>query len=312
MAIPLFAGAYFANGTQMGLLIEYPGAEKLDDPTYNRLKEAFETRHKGARKAFKFGVAWGGMKVHQLNVEAEKAQMIEARYQQIEEVCRWFRVPPHKIAHLLRATNNNIEHQGLEFSRDTLRPWKVEIEQEADYKLVSNRQKKFICIDTDWAAEGDFKSRMEGYRIGRDMGVYSANDILIKLGENTIGKEGDLRIVNGAAIPLERVGENYPQNQPREEPEEDTEIIEAWVRSVYSRISSMVANRKKEYAKMQDGNRLAEADAIEYMTKPLAELSKIENKLPGFMAKAHDVALMVVKGKSPDEAAAHLMESLSK
>jgi hypothetical protein len=34
------------------------------------------------------------------------------RQHQVEEICRWFQVPPHKVGHLLRATFNNIEHLG--------------------------------------------------------------------------------------------------------------------------------------------------------------------------------------------------------
>lgn len=333
VALDQFAAAYFANGAQMGVVLEYPGLGKMDDATYTRLKDSWNERHGGGARAFRTGFIDGGMKLHQITVEAEKAQMIDARNQQIEECCRWFRVPPHKIGHLLRSTNNNIEHQGLEFSRDTLRPWKVEIEQEADYKLVPARgAKRFICIDTDWAAEGDFKSRMEGFQIGRNMGVYSANDILRKLGENTISKAdgGDLRIVNGAAIPLQRVGENYPNGgnppvqtgAPGDEPAPDDEdedgqqsdeLLEDWARGIFNRIAARVANRLQDLERQQhpDAEKRARQDGLAYAEKVLQEIQPaLDRRWPGSDGRVQAMAARVVFGFDAGSAASELFQSL--
>lgn len=326
VALDQFSAAYFANGAQMGVVLEYPGLGKMDDATYNRLKESWGDRHGGARQAFKTGFLDGGMKLHQIVVEAEKAQMVESRNQQIEECCRWFSVPPHKIGHLARATNNNIEHQGLEFSRDTLRPWKVEAEQEADYKLVPARgSKRFVVVDIDWAAEGDFKSRMEGMQIGRNIGVYSTNDVLRKLGENTISEAdgGELRIVNGAAIPLERVGENYaaqPGTQPvqpgapgadDDEDRDEDEVLEDWVTSVFARISAMVQNRREAHAAHDDAENRAQFDGLAYITKALQDLKPpMINRWPGAGRGLEIAAVKVVRGADPATAAADLIRIL--
>ena len=48
-----------------------------------------------------------------------------ARGLKVADICRFFRVPPHKIQDLQRSTNNNIEHQGIEFVTMTMRPWFV-------------------------------------------------------------------------------------------------------------------------------------------------------------------------------------------
>jgi phage portal protein BeeE len=62
-------------------------------------------------------------------------QFIETRQHQVEEICRWFGVPPHKVMHLLRATFSNIEHQSIEVVVDSITPWVKIFEEEADYKL---------------------------------------------------------------------------------------------------------------------------------------------------------------------------------
>jgi HK97 family phage portal protein len=64
-----------------------------------------------------------GMKFHELGLSNKDSQFIEARKAKEEEIAGIFRVPPHKIGELARSTNNNIEHQGIEFWTDTMLPW---------------------------------------------------------------------------------------------------------------------------------------------------------------------------------------------
>lgn len=287
IAVDQFGSAYFGNNTQLGTVFMYKSG-KIDDTSYERLKEQMEKRHRGASKAFKSAFLDGGdWDVKTMGTDADKAQLIEAKHAVIEDVCRYFHVPPHKVQHLLRATNNNIEHQGLEFTRDTLRPWVKEVQQEADYKLVPMRgMSKFVEIDLDWAEQGDYKSRADAFSIYRAAGVFSANDILRKLGENTIGPDGDIRIVQGANVRLEDVGMAYTDNAdptpgdstPRatepaepEEPEDDegeNEVVEAWLTSVFAKIQSMHTHR---YA---DKGEKAKADATTYAEAQLEPLGK--------------------------------------
>ena len=70
----------------------------------------------------------GGMKFERASTDPNDAQFIETRQHQIEEICRWFGVPPHKVMHMLRATFSNIEHQSIEVVVDSITPWAKRIE----------------------------------------------------------------------------------------------------------------------------------------------------------------------------------------
>lgn len=281
VALDRFGAAYFQNGTQLGGVLEYAG--KLDDPAFERTKQQWNAKHGGVGNAFKTAILEGGMKWTQVATDAEKAQMVEAKYQQIEEICRWFRVPPHKIAHLLRATNNNIEHQGLEFTRDTCRPWRVEIEQEADYKLIPLRgQRKFVELDMDWAEQGDYKSRAEAYQILRACGVFNVNDVLRKLGENTIGPEGDKRTMNGASVLLEDVGKNMTPaaapavaapapGQGEGADGEVDDVTKAWLTSVYARILKRYEKRAAIDTRAMADTRVYAVDQLDEMAQALGD-----------------------------------------
>lgn len=258
MAQERFAESYFGNNAQLGGIIEVPG--KLDDPTFERLKKAFNSKHQGVEKSFNVGFLEGGMKWNEIDVKAVDAQLIEGRNQQIEEICRYFGVPPHKIQHLIRSTFNNIEHLGIEFVREALRPWAQEIQQEGSYKFFPDRAKKFIIVDLEWASQGDFLSRAQGYQIMRNIGALSVNDILKAERRNTIGSEGDIRIVNGAAIRLEDVGTNYSgTDKPKQTPESQGDAIRnsfsSWFSSVFDRVEKRHKSRMnylKDYAKDYD------------------------------------------------------------
>lgn len=305
IAIDQFQAAYFGNGTQLGGMLETPG--KLDDKQFQRTQEQFNSKHRGARNAFKFGLLEGGLKFTPIGGDNQKAQVAELKNASIEDICRWFHVPPHKIQHLLRSTNNNIEHQGLEFSRDTMRPWKVEIEQEADYKLVAYRSKKFVEIDLDWAEQGDYKSRAEAYQILRACGVFTVNDVLRKLGENTItaAAGGDTRTMNGASVKLEDVGKNMlpaPSAAPAADP-----TAKAWLTSVYARVQRRRENRAADLrrAGRADHDEQARADAAAYARDQVAELAEA---LGARLDAAQRGAVEVINGREPATAAAAALE----
>lgn len=309
IALDQFGAAFFANGTQVGGILN--SANKLDDPAYERLAKQWNQKHAGARNANKTAILDGGVVTYTpFSVDAQKSQVVESKYQQVEEICRAFRVPPHKVGHLLRATNNNIEHQGLEFVRDTLRPWKIEIEQETSYKLIPWRVRKFVEIDLDWASEGDYGSRMTAYSVARAMGVFSVNDVLRKLGENTIGPEGDKRTMNGASVLLEDVGKNMLPAASTAAPAVDTggnandpttpdEAATAWLTSIYARGLRRMENR-------QAGRPAAEAskiraEALAYTTTECGELLAVAGAEYGSAVLAG--AEKVLDGTDPNAAA---------
>jgi hypothetical protein len=123
--------------------------------------------------------------------------------------------------HLLRSTFNNIEHQAIEVVVDAVTPWVDRLEEEANYKLfgVRNRAGYYTNIDMRGLLRGDNRSRAEYYKMMREIGAYSVNDILILEGDNPIGKEGDKRTMQQGYTTLEKIGEDPPAPPPQSAPE---------------------------------------------------------------------------------------------
>lgn len=259
MAGQTFAASYFGNNTVIPGVLEYPTS--LGDEAYTRLKKQLEERHQGPSKAFRPMILEGGMTWKSNGSNARDSDLIASRKFDLEEICRWFGVPPHKIAHLDRSTFNNIEHLGLEFARDALTPWARRLDQEGTYKLFSPRTPgKFVMHDIEPLSQGDARSRAEHYQIMRRIGAYSVNDILRMEKKNTIGAEGDVRVVESAFVKLEDVGENLKPDatdppdddppsgrtgagvDPRAAVRETTQLMLA---SVYVRYCKKAENRRQ-------------------------------------------------------------------
>ena len=141
------------------------------------------------------------MKYHTIGIAPEDAQFLETRKYQLNEICRIFRVPPHLVGDLERATFSNIEHQSIEFVQHTIRPWLVRWEQEISRSLLDEKERLlyFAKFNVDGLLRGDYKSRTEGYAIARQNGWLSINDIRRLEDMPPIPKEqgGDDYLVNG-------------------------------------------------------------------------------------------------------------------
>jgi HK97 family phage portal protein len=189
-----YGSKFFANGARPGGVLEHPGVVK--DP--DRVRLAWNAAYQGSRNSHKTAILEEGMKYHAITIPPNDAQFLETRKFQLNEICRIFRVPPHMIADLDRATFSNIEHLAIEFVQHTLRPWIVRFEQ-AVYKSLLSEEERFLYyakFNVDGLLRGDYSSRMQGYAIGRQNGWLSANDIRDMEDMNPI-PDGDAYLVNG-------------------------------------------------------------------------------------------------------------------
>ena len=204
IALQKFAGAFFGNGSTIGGILEHP--QQLSQEAQNRLRASFAERHATASNAFSLLIAEEGMTYKQLGIAPEQGQFIQSRYFAVEDVARWFRIPPHKIQHLLRATFSNIEHQAIEYVGDTLLPWMKRIEQEINRKLLPQDGTMFVEHLIDSLLRADIKTRNEAYKAAVDGGWMTRNEVRIR--ENLNPKEG----LDDFLVPLNMgiVGEEPP------------------------------------------------------------------------------------------------------
>jgi HK97 family phage portal protein len=177
IAAESFGARFFANGSQLSGVLSHP--EALSDKARDNLRTSWEKRYQGSANSHKTAVLEEGVTFTPLTIPPDQAQFLETRKFQRSEIASIYRVPPHMIGDLERSTNNNIEHQSLEFIKYTMRPWFVSWEQQLETKLLSPRQQTdmFIEFDADAMLRGDMQSRYQAYSIARNWGWMSSNDI---------------------------------------------------------------------------------------------------------------------------------------
>ena len=222
-----YGSKFFANGAAPSGVLEHPGV--LKDPS--KIRESWQATFGGSGNANKVAVLEEGMKYTPISISPNEAQFLETRKFQIDEIARIFRVPPHMVGDLDRATFSNIENMSLEFVKYTLDPWVSRIESALNRHLLQENEKGkyFFKFNVDGLLRGDYQSRMQGYAIGRQNGWMSANDIRLLEDLSPIPEEdgGNLYLVNGNMVPLPDAGSAYNDNSSDgKEEESDAEVLE--------------------------------------------------------------------------------------
>lgn len=176
LAAETFGSRFFKEGTHAGGVITLNGG--LSEEAFARTKLQFQEQYAGMQKAHKVLVLEGGTTFTPVGIPPEDAQFLETRKYQRSEIAAIYRMPPHLIGDLERATFSNIEHQDLAYLQRTLLPWLVRWEQALRRKLLSEpeRQKFVIEHDTGGFMRGDTKSRMEAYSVAINSGIMTRNE----------------------------------------------------------------------------------------------------------------------------------------
>lgn len=170
-----FGSRMFSNGVRPSGVLSHPG--KLSDAAYSNLKNSMRREYAGAGNAAKLLILEEGIQYSTTSISPEEAQFLETRKYQVTDIARMFRVPPHMIADLERATFSNIEHQSLDFVMHTIRPWAVRWEQALSRSLLPDAKTHAIEFLLDGLLRGDAKARAEFYASGIVNGWMTRNEV---------------------------------------------------------------------------------------------------------------------------------------
>lgn len=172
-----YSAQFFGNRAIPGNVLEHPG--ELGLKAQKNLEESLNKFKRGSRHGVL--VLEEDMKWHNVGVSNKDAQFLELSGATVRDIARWFGVPlvllqePEKVA-----TYASVEQFMLAFAKLTI--WMItrRIEQSANRGLLTQREKKngyFVKLNLKGMLEGDFKTRMEGYRIAREGGWKNADEI---------------------------------------------------------------------------------------------------------------------------------------
>lgn len=200
----------FKNGARhSGMWIEHPS--KFDsDEAAKKFRDAFRAAMSG-ENAYSTPVMDRGMKIHELGMTNQDAQLVESSKLSESELCRLWLVPPHKVGILDRATNNNIEQQNEQFYSDTLMALFRRWEESAEVHLLTEEEQADLRIEFDVAQllRADVTARSKMYHDGIQDGWLVRNEVRQREG---------LEPLDGLDEPLEPLNMVQPgsRGQPAE------------------------------------------------------------------------------------------------
>lgn len=177
LAAETFGSMFFSNGASMSGIAEYP--TKMSDEAFNRFKDSFTAAYSGLGNAKKIMFLEAGAKFTQTTIPPNEAQFLETRKFQITDIARWYRVPPHMVGDLDRATFSNIEQQSLDFLIYTMLPWFTRWEQFINFRLLTSAERAqgyFAEFLVNSLLRADSSARGQMLHLMRQDGVINADE----------------------------------------------------------------------------------------------------------------------------------------
>ena len=213
LAMDKHGSRFFGNSARPGGVLEHPA--HISKEASEELKKSWNTMYQGTDNAYKTAVLQEGMTFKPLSVSNDDAQWLDARKFSVTDIARIFRVPPHMIGDLERATFSNVEQQSIDFVVHTIRPWLVRWEQEILRCLFppEEQDKFFAEFVVDGLLRGDIASRYAAYAVGRNWGWLSANDVRGLENQNPV-EGGDIYLQPLNMVPAGTVSGLPPTKEP--------------------------------------------------------------------------------------------------
>ena len=178
-----FGARFFGQGTTLSYGVEVPGT--MTDVQREDLRANLQKRHAGTKNAHQVAVLTNAAKfVTGLGVSNEDSQFLETRKFQVEDICRWYGVPPHLVGSQEPGASsyNSVEQRSLEFREYAVAPLARRIEDPYQ-RLVSvpagvtaTGATAAMKFNLDAVARADLKTRYESYSAGINAGVLKPNE----------------------------------------------------------------------------------------------------------------------------------------
>ena len=241
-----YGARYFANNARPQTWIQMPAGAKFADAAaraafVRQFHEAY-----GGTNVGKTPVMDQGMELKALAISNSDSQWMESRKYSDVDICGLWRVPPHKIGILDRATWSNIEHQALEWVTDCLMPWARRWEQmlQRDLDFGDEYFPEFLL---DALLRGDTRSRYEAYGKGIQDGWLIRNEVR---------ERENLNPIDGLDDPLEPLNMapagSRGADQARGEPPADNSRAQAVMTAAAERVARKEAAALRQCLRAPD------------------------------------------------------------
>lgn len=125
------------------------GVEPMDPAAMKNLREQLAENMFNLRRHSRPLVLEDGLTFKQISMTAEQSEMAKARDSAIVEIARTFRVPPHKVYHLVNIKYENMDTMEQSYVGDTLMPICIAIEERLKVGILSEQDQDRFSFEFD-------------------------------------------------------------------------------------------------------------------------------------------------------------------
>jgi HK97 family phage portal protein len=197
----------FKNGLMPTTYYKYP--KWLTPEQRDTFRDQTIDKLHGSLNAGKPPVLEGGIEVGEIGIDPADAQLLESRGFDIEEICRWFGVPPPMIGHTSKASSwaSSSEAMNLWFLQYGLNSWLKRFEDAIRFQLLSPVEQidTFPKFSVEGLLRADTAGRTSFYSSALDHGWMSRNEVR-ELEDLQPIPGGDIFTVQSALIPIDQLG----------------------------------------------------------------------------------------------------------
>lgn len=176
LAAEEFGARLFGSGNLMSGILKTD--QQLKEPQADALKKRWRAMVSGLDKAHDVAVLDSGASFQPVSMPAKDSQFLESREFGVEDVARFFGVPAFLLGLTSKSTSwgTGLEQQAIGWVKFDLQPqWLAPTEQRISMELLPDGQE--VRYNVNGLLRGDSKARAEFYRVMRESGAFSANDI---------------------------------------------------------------------------------------------------------------------------------------
>lgn len=190
----------FANDGTMRGVFQHPGeiGEAVGDKAFDNLRMQIAEQMTDLTRKNRPIILEEGMTFEAVSMNSEQAEIAKARDMAVVDVARTFRIPPHKIFHLINVKYENMETLERSYVQDTLIPYCRRIEQTMERSLFTRKDhaKYFLQFDRVEMLLNDIEKIAEVLKDATGLGAIELDEYRTRLGWNPLANDaGKVRLI---------------------------------------------------------------------------------------------------------------------
>lgn len=174
-----FGARYFKNDASVRTTLEFPNGMK--EEAVDKVVSRWRDIHQGIGKKHRLGVLREGVKLNVYSGNAKDAQLTENYAFDAKDIANVFGLPPHKVGDDSQSSYNSLEQENQALLDDTIDPWLVSWEEEAEAKLLTEEEKRreshYCKFVRQALMRADMLTRYQSYAIAIQNGFNNADEI---------------------------------------------------------------------------------------------------------------------------------------